>query len=79
MRRHASAALMLAALSLASGINATSGPFTARAEGATVRLSPSSSPRHHAPRGHDDIMPWARYCAATSRRRAARRGRRPGR
>lgn len=39
------------------------------------RLSPKAQPYGYAPHGPDDIRPWARYCVATARRRAARRGR----
>jgi hypothetical protein len=66
-------ALLLAALAIASQpmSHSSSAP-------ASSRPSPSAQPRGYAPRDHDDILPWARYCVATSRRRAARRGRRAG-
>lgn len=63
---------------IADGINARGETMAARAVGATVRITARPDPRGQS-RGVDDILPWARYCAATSRRRAARRAGRPGR
>lgn len=68
-----SSALLLAALAI------TCMPSGDAAIHQVMRPSPKAQPQGYAPCGRDDILPWARYCVATSRRRAARRGRRPGR